>query len=211
VLVSAAVALVAVPFNALLVQVVLDGPVTRWDASLANDLNGFVNGRPRLVDVLQVVSWMGRPPTLAALVAVGVVVLWRKGQVRLIPFVIVTPLLGSFVSTAVKITVDRPRPVVDHPIATAFGKSFPSGHAFSSVVTYGVLLVAFLPMVHERARPWVWKAVALLVLCIGASRVLLGVHFLSDVIAGYVLGFAYLFTAVAAFQTWKRREAATPS
>ena len=90
---------------------------------------------------------MGRPPALAVLVIVAVVVLWRQGQVRLIPFVVLTPLLGSLVNSAVKITVDRPRPEVDHPIATAFGKSFPSGHSFSSVVTYGVLLVAFLPVV----------------------------------------------------------------
>jgi undecaprenyl-diphosphatase len=208
VLVSAAVALIAVPFTALAVQVLVEGPLTRFDGDIADSLNEFVHEHDGFIGFLQAVSWMGRPPALAALVIVAVVVLWRQGQVRLIPFVVLTPLLGSLVNSAVKITVDRPRPEVDHPIATAFGKSFPSGHSFSSVVTYGVLLVAFLPVVRPAWRRLVWVPTAVLVAAIGATRMLLGVHFLSDVIAGYTLGLAFLLTAIATFQTWKRAERA---
>jgi undecaprenyl-diphosphatase len=206
VLVSAAVALVAVPFNLLTFAVVGEGEITRWDGQIAADLNHFVSRNAVLADSLELVSWLGRPPTLWALVTVGVVALWRQGRVRLLPFVIVTPLLGSLVNTAVKLTVDRERPVVDDPIITPFGTSYPSGHAFLSVVVYGVLLVAFLPMVPEPGRQWVWRAVAVLVVAIGASRVLLGVHFVSDVIAGFVLGVAFLLAAIAAFKTWSKRE-----
>ena len=163
VLVSAAVALVAVPFTALAVQVLVEGPLTRLDGDIADSLNTFVHEHDGFIGFLQAVSWMGRPPALAALVIVAVVVLWRQGQVRLIPFVVLTPILGSLVNSAVKITVDRPRPEVDHPIATAFGKSFPSGHSFSSVVTYGVLLVAFLPVVPPARRRLVWVPTAILV------------------------------------------------
>jgi membrane-associated phospholipid phosphatase len=209
VLVSAAVALVAIPFNLLLVQVLQTGPVTRFDGDVADSFNAFMHDHDGFVGVLQAVSWMGRPPALAALVIVGVVVLWRQGQVRLIPFIVLTPILGSLVNSSVKILVDRPRPEVDHPIATAFGKSFPSGHSFSSVVVYGVLLVAFLPSVAPRWRRPVWITAFVLVLAIGMSRMLLGVHFLSDVLAGFTLGLAFLFCAVAAFQTWKREERAT--
>jgi undecaprenyl-diphosphatase len=210
VLLTAAGALVAVPFNLLLLQVIGKGRVTHWDSAVANDLNDVVHPHPLLIDVLQVVSWLGRPPMLAALVAIMVVVLWRIGQVRLIPFVIVTPLLGSLVNTAVKVTVHRPRPLVDHPIAHAYGKSFPSGHAFSSLVTYGVLLVALHPMVSAALRRWLWVAAAVLVLAIGGSRLLLGVHYLSDVVAGFVLGLAWLIAAIAAFEAWSRHEAEAP-
>jgi undecaprenyl-diphosphatase len=208
VVVSVAIALVAVPFTALAVQVLVEGPLTRLDGDIADSLNEFVHEHDGFIGFLQVVSWMGRPPALAALVVVAVVVLWRQGQVRLIPFVVLTPILGSLVNSAVKIIVDRPRPEVDHPIATAFGKSFPSGHSFSSVVTYGVLLVAFLPVVPPAKRRFVWVPAAVLVAAIGATRMLLGVHFLSDVIAGYALGLAFLLAATAAFQTWKRSERA---
>jgi undecaprenyl-diphosphatase len=210
VLVTIAMALVAVPFTLLMLQVIGKGRITRWDSSVANDLNDVVHPHPVLIDVLQVVSWLGKPPMLAVLAIVMVVVLWRIGQVRLIPFVIVTPLLGSLVDTAVKVSVHRPRPVVDHPIAHAYGKSFPSGHAFSSLVTYSVILIALHPVLSVRVRRWLWPAVAVLVLAIGVSRLLLGVHFLSDVIAGYVLGLAWLIAAVAAFEAWAEHESESP-
>jgi undecaprenyl-diphosphatase len=206
VLVSAAVALVAIPFNALTVQVVIEGPVTGIDGDLADALNRAVHDRDEVVWLLQAVSWMGRPPFLVVLVAVAAVVLWRQGQHRLIPFVVLVPLFGSFVNTAVKLTVDRPRPEVDHPITEAFGNSYPSGHSFSSVVTYGVLLVAFLPAVPAARRTFVAAAVGTLVLAIGLTRLLLGVHFLTDVVAGFMLGLAFLLAAIATFQAWKRAE-----
>jgi len=210
VLVTVAMALVAVPFTLLLLQVVGKGRITRWDSSVANDLNDAVHPHPVLIDVLQVISWLGKPPMLALLAIIMVVVLWRIGQVRLIPFVLVTPLLGSLVDTAVKISVHRPRPVVAHPIAHAYGKSFPSGHAFSSLVTYSVILIALHPVLSVRVRRWLWLVLVVLVLAIGVSRLLLGVHFLSDVIAGYVLGVAWLFAAVAAFEAWAKHEAESP-
>jgi len=103
----------------------------------------------------------------------------------------------------VKILVDRPRPVVDHPVATAWGKSFPSGHAMSSTVTYGALLLTFLPVLPGRRRAAAVVATAALVLVIGSSRLILGVHFLTDVIGGYVLGLAWLLGATAAFEIWR--------
>ena len=201
-----ALVLVVVPFSTLLFQVLAKGPLARFDGSLADRLNDWVHRSAGLVDVLVFVSWLGRPLTLAVVVGLAAVWAWRRGQRRLAVFLVVTSIGAGVVDTAVKVLVDRPRPVVDHPIITPFGKSFPSGHAMSSLVSYGSVLLAFLPAIRSRRRPLAIFAVGFLVLVIGCSRLLLGVHFLSDVVGGYVLGLAWLVGAVAAFEIWRTEE-----
>jgi undecaprenyl-diphosphatase len=125
-------------------------------------------------------------------------------------YLVVTSVVGGLIDTAVKILVDRPRPVVDHPIATALGKSFPSGHAMSSTVTYGALALVFLPLLPRRSRPWALGGVVLLVLAIGTSRLFLGVHFVSDVVGGFILGLAWLSASTAAFSIWRTEEGKQP-
>src|SRR5207248_2002408 len=82
------------------------------------------------------------------------------------------------------------------------GKSFPSGHAMGSTLVYGALLLIALPHVSGRARPWLIGATVALVLLISTSRLALGVHFLSDVVGGILLGAAWLLAATAAFRIW---------
>jgi undecaprenyl-diphosphatase len=212
VLLLGAAVLVVVPFATLLFEVVAKGPLVRLDGRVANRLNGWVSGHPLWVSVLKGVSALGGPPFLAALVAVGVAVVWRRGRVRLAVFLVATALGGSLLDSAVKILVDRPRPVVDHAIATARGKSFPSGHSMSSMVVYGALLVVFLPAVQGRgARRAVVAGAAAVILAVGSSRLLLGVHFVSDVAGGFVLGLAWLAGSVALFEAWRVEEGRPPS
>ncbi|MCU1499641.1 MAG: hypothetical protein JWM47_3594 [Acidimicrobiales bacterium] len=205
-LMAVAVVLVAVPFATLTFQVLDEGGMTRADARVADSLNRWVDHGPWVVDVLQAVSWLGRPPLLAGVVAFTVVLVWRPGHRRRCVYLAATALTGGIVDSLVKIAVDRPRPVVEHPIATAFGKSFPSGHAMSSTVTYGALLIAIWPWLSPLARR-VWLAVTiLLVLAVGTSRLFLGVHFVSDVVGGYILGLAWLAAATSVFAVWREEE-----
>jgi len=118
-------------------------------------------------------------------------------------FIVVTALAGSLLDTVVKVAVDRPRPFLVDPVASARGKSFPSGHAMSSTVVYGSVLLAFLPSVARRWRWLVIGATATLVVAIGFTRLALGVHFLSDVVGGIVLGLAWLAMSTAAFSIWR--------
>jgi undecaprenyl-diphosphatase len=113
---------------------------------------------------------------------------------------------GSLVDTAVKLIVNRPRPVVDHPLDTAFGTSFPSGHAMASTLTYGAVLLAFLPVLSRGWRRVAEIATVVVVLAIGSSRLLLGVHFVTDVVGGYLLGLAWLLAATAVFEIWREEE-----
>ena len=208
-LLAVAFVLVTVPFATLLFEVIAKGPLVRMDASVANWMNGWVHRWPALVSALEVVSWFGWPLWLSVTVMAGAgYALWR-GRRRLAVYLVVTVVGGSLVDTGVKLAVNRPRPLVDHPLDTAFGTSFPSGHAMASTLTYGALLFAFLPMIPRRWRRVAVTAAIVMVLAIGCSRLLLGVHFVSDVIGGYVLGLAWLLAASAAFEIWRHEEGLT--
>lgn len=202
-----AAVLVAVPFATLLFQVVAEGPITRLDGRLADDLNDAVHDRPALLAVLRVVTLFGGTVVLTLVATAAVAFVATRGRRRLATFLVVTALGGWLLSSLVKLAVARPRPVVDHEVATAFGKSFPSGHAMSSTVVYGAVLVALLPLVRRRAGRRATVAAALVVvLAVGSSRLLLGVHFLSDVVGGYVLGLAWLAGSIALFEAWREEE-----
>ncbi|MDP1794816.1 MAG: phosphatase PAP2 family protein [Acidimicrobiales bacterium] len=191
------------PFGLLLHQVTTDGPFTELDESAAQWLH------TRLVDndiagtFLRTVSFTGKPIFLTLVVGLPVLWLWRNGARKLVAFLLVVSIGGGVVDTVIKVAVGRPRPKFDEPIATAFGNSFPSGHSMSSLVCYGAVLLVFLPLI-----PKSWRAVSLAVtsiwvLLIGFSRLALGVHFISDVLGGYVLGAAWLIGSVAAFEVWR--------
>ncbi len=111
---------------------------------------------------------------------------------------------------AIKLTVDRARPHLVDPVATAAGKSFPSGHTQSALVGCGILVLVFLPVIDRRARPWLLAAAGLVVLLIGFSRIALGVHYFSDVIGAILIGLAWLLAMTAAFSVWRREERKPP-
>ncbi|MFN2626311.1 MAG: phosphatase PAP2 family protein, partial [Mycobacteriales bacterium] len=184
-------------------QVLNSGRLVRADTALADALHRRTCTSPTIVDVAQGVSIIGSPPVLY--VVVGTAALWcalrRLG--RLAVFLVATCLLGGVVDTVVKVVVDRARPALEGCHVVAHGKSFPSGHAMSSTVAYGALLLVFLPLLAPRLRPWAISAAVALVLLIGLARQALGVHYLSDVLGGYVLGLAWLALATAAFEIWR--------
>ncbi|HVE90798.1 MAG TPA: phosphatase PAP2 family protein [Actinomycetota bacterium] len=210
-LLTFAVILVAVPFGLLLVQVLSDGPFTRIDTEAAEYLHEYARRSPVGIRVLQALSFMGKPVLFYVLIGAASLYLWRRGRRRLIAYLVATSALGGLIDTAVKILVNRPRPVFEDPIATAYGKSFPSGHAMSSTVIYGALLLVFLPVVSRRLRKWLIATVSALVAGIAFSRLALGVHFVSDVLGGIALGLAWLAASTAAFETWREERGKRPS
>jgi membrane-associated phospholipid phosphatase len=198
-----AIVLVFVPFGFLLSQVIDEGPVTVYDRAVVEDLHEVVRANPWLIKPLQIVSFLGKPlwfyivfpPVIAYL-------LWRR-RMRLAVYLVATALVGGLIDTVVKVAVSRDRPVLEDPIATAFGQSFPSGHSFTSVALYGALLLVFMPVVVGLWRRVAITTYVVLVGSIAFSRLALGVHFLSDVLGGLVLGFAWLAASTAAFSIWR--------
>ncbi|MFV1859084.1 MAG: phosphatase PAP2 family protein [Anaerolineales bacterium] len=102
-------------------------------------------------------------------------------------------LFSSYINQALKSTLMQPRPCDLRPevcIVQAEGYGIPSGHAQNAIVFWGVLA-------HGVAKAWAWIAAILLMLLIGLSRIYLGVHFPTDVFAGWAIGIVILGTYVA--------------
>jgi membrane-associated phospholipid phosphatase len=112
---------------------------------------------------------------------------------------------AALLVTTVKLLIARPRPTVGDVVAVASGFSFPSGHSAQAVACYGALawLIAHLT-VTRRSTIAAWAGAALVALAIGFSRLYLGVHWLSDVVGGFVLGAAWLSVTLSAVAAWER-------
>jgi undecaprenyl-diphosphatase len=203
VLFALAVSLVGIPFGLLLHQVTTDGPLTSFDEGAAEDIHAAFAGNDAVINAFKVVSDLGKPIVLALVVGAAGVWLLRRGARKLVVFLAVTCIGGGIVDTIVKVGVGRPRPQVDDPVIEAFGQSFPSGHSMSSLVCYGALYLVFAPLLTTAHRRLALGVAIGLPLLIGFSRLTLAVHYVSDVLGGYVLGAAWLVASVAAFEVWR--------
>ncbi len=157
----------------------------------------------RLVAAMRVVTWLGSAVVLAALGIPLAVVLLRRGCQAAVAVIAVSSLGAVVIVQSVKLLVGRSRPL--DALLDARGASFPSGHAGEALAFYGaVAAVAVLGTGSRRARIAAVAVAAVLVLVVGFSRIALGVHYPSDVLAGYLLCGAWL----AATVTVLRRAAA---
>jgi membrane-associated phospholipid phosphatase len=211
-LAGAALALVAVPF-ALLLFLVQDkwDPLLDVDAGARDDLHSVAVGHHWLVTALKVLSVLGSAWVYLPLFAAVAAWLVYRRLPRLALFVAVTMAGSPLLNAVVKLAVDRARPVLPDPVAHASGKSFPSGHAQSAMVAVGVLLLVFLPALGRRGRRVAVVLAVLWVLAIGFARVTLGVHYVSDVLAGYALGAAWVAAMAAAFNAWRVERGHAPA
>jgi undecaprenyl-diphosphatase len=181
-----------------------------FDQSIVNWLNDRVHDSDGVVQFFKIITWFGNSLTLTVVSIVAMIVLLVRGRRWPAVYVAVTASLGGLANSALKEVVGRARPVVEHPVAMASGKSFPSGHAMSSTVVYGVLLVVFLPLVAKRWHAPAIAVTVVLVLAIGLSRVALGVHFPSDVVVGHLLGVGLVVGSTALFSGRVRNGAGHP-
>lgn len=132
-----------------------------------------------------------QPPWVNLVVALVCVWAWRRrGLGTRALWAMITVLLGWGLGNAVKAVVGRARPVVEHAVDHAPGYSFPSGHATNTTVAAIVLLVLLWPLLRRRGRATGVVLAVAVVLLIGLDRVMLGAHFPSDVLGGYLLGAA---------------------
>lgn len=188
------------PFGFLLDQVVRNGWFVEVDTWAANNLHEVVRHSRLLVFVLEAISFIGTPLWFYLTCIPIAIFLWRRGRKSLVLFLFATGVVGEIIDTIVKNVVNRDRPSLEHPVASAFGHSYPSGHSMASVLVYGSLLMIFMPIIPKaRQRLALWGCVVL-VLAIGFSRLALGVHYLSDVLGGYALGGAWLTACTASFE-----------
>lgn len=201
-----AVVAIGLGFGILLLLVRLHwGPLQSLDRGVAESLNHLLSRHPLLVHIATGISVAGSRMFLLWLAGVAVVLLLFRRRMRLAIYLVVTSVGALLLDPSVKTLVGRLRPVVDVPVASGQGNSFPSGHALDSMIVYGALLLVFLPAVAPRWRKPVAAVPITIVVLIGLSRIALGVHFLSDVLAGWLLGAAWLGVTAYAFRVWRRQ------
>lgn len=207
----AVVVALGVAFGILLLLVRFHwGPLQNADTHADNGVNAYVSRHKALVGVFQSISSLGGPLTLTVLTILAVILMLIRRRPRLALYLAVAGIGAALLDPSLKMLVGRLRPVVHLPVASAPGNSFPSGHALGSMIVYGALLLVFLPAVGRRWRPVLIGLAALIVFAIGFSRVGLGVHYISDVIGGWLLGAAWVAVTAYAFRIW-RREAGHPT
>jgi membrane protein DedA with SNARE-associated domain/membrane-associated phospholipid phosphatase len=152
-----------------------------------------------LTSALQVLTWLGSTAVIIPLaLAAGLYFLIRRHDWQPLA------LLGAAVAGAiglygiVKPLVGRPRPPAAIWIGHYSGAAFPSGHAIQSAAFYAMLALVLGAGLSIRRRAILWSAAALVVLVVGASRIYLGAHWLTDVLAGYALGATWVAIVVTA-------------
>jgi undecaprenyl-diphosphatase len=197
----AAVTVAALIFAALLLLVRLQWPpLESVDHGAAARINSLVAGNHALVTVIKAVTWLGSNGVLWAVIGAAALVLALRKRWRLAIYLLVTGAGALILDPVLKSLVGRLRPVVAHPVAHGAGNSFPSGHSLGSIVCYGAVLLVFLPAARGRWRTVFITVIAALVALIGISRVLLGVHYLSDVLGAWALGITWLGMTAFAFE-----------
>jgi membrane-associated phospholipid phosphatase len=129
---------------------------------------------------------------------------WKRWWPSLVTLIVAVPG-GMLLNELVKVLVQRQRPFVDGPFVDWSGYSFASGHTIGATLLYGQLLLFILPVL--KARHWRLLSIfsaALLVAVVGFTRVALGAHFLTDVLAAIVFGVIWLTLCLVAGKPMRR-------
>ncbi len=167
-----------------------------------------VTERPWVVLVLAVTE-LGAWAILLALPFLAGALLAYRRQRHLAIFVIASPIAGRLLVEAQKAVMGRLRPEQDNPMVIVESFAYPSGHAANSMIVY--LLLALLLVDGEQRRRWAIAAAVALSVAIGVTRVLLGVHWPSDVIGGWAFGLMWVLFSWRYAYTLKRISSTSPS
>ena len=148
---------------------------------------------PVFVSVLRAFTEFGSAEWIGVILFVLVLFFaWKRWWLSLVTLIVAVPG-GMLLNEWVKVIVHRHRPFVDGPFVDWSGYSFASGHTIGATLLYGQLLLFILPAL--KARHWrrlcIFSAISL-VLLVGFSRIALGAHFLTDVLAAIFFGIVWL-------------------
>jgi len=156
-------------------------------------LHQFTN--PTLDRLMLAITYLGDPPIVVPLFLTVFLTLWLR-RYRQEAQIFLIASLGAFIlNNALKLFFRNPRPVLWIRLITETSYSFPSGHALGSMVLYG--MIAFLLARHFPKRAiWFYEIAAVLTGAIGFSRLYLGVHWVTDVVGGWGMGFLWLMICI---------------
>ncbi|WP_235206683.1 phosphatase PAP2 family protein [Paenibacillus tyrfis] len=167
-----------------------ENQLERFDRTYIDWIQSYIS--PKLTIWMKGITELGSFQTLFVLLLVSVsLMVWRKKKWEAL-FFMVAVTGGMLFNQLLKQIFERQRPML-HRIVEETGYSFPSGHSMASIVFYGMLAMLFLMFVKSPALKLLIAVTAgCLIIMIGVSRIYLGVHYPSDVVAGFAAGAAWL-------------------
>ncbi|MFF0411862.1 phosphatase PAP2 family protein [Kitasatospora sp. NPDC004745] len=178
-------------------------PLEQLDQSWIDELHVFAREHRIWTASVQTLSDIGGTITMRALLGIAAAWLWLIGARVLAGWVAAQTLVGWGALWALKLAVDRRRPSFGDPVSHAGGPAFPSGHAMASAITCAVLVGLVWYRVHRRGRTAACTVAAVSVLTIGWTRIALGVHWPSDVVAGWLAAGIVLGAVTALVELWR--------
>ncbi len=177
--------------------------LAQFDAQLAQALQSNID-RPTL-ELFAIVTHLGdRNVTVGIGVLVALFMAWRRWWLQAAIWVLATGF-GGILVRLLKHHFERTRPIHEHALTDSSGWSFPSGHASGAVLVYGMLGYFIIRHTPPRWHIPVALVTVALITFVGFSRVILQVHYLSDVLAGFAVAGAWTALCVTAFEVVRRR------
>ncbi|MGW4381741.1 phosphatase PAP2 family protein [Kitasatospora sp. NPDC004531] len=177
-------------------------PLSRLDDGCVAALHRYAVRHSVWTAAMQTLADLGSPWTMRALLGAAALWLWCVRARVLAGWVVATGLLGWAASAGGRALIGRARPHFVDPVAVGSGMGFPSGHAIASAVTCGTLLVLIWPRADRAVRAVAGTGAALTVLGVGWTRLALGVHYPSDVLAGWAAAAAVTAGVTLAVELW---------
>jgi undecaprenyl-diphosphatase len=160
---------------------------------------------------LDAVTMLGDLRVIAGLATVVLIAEWfRERNSRVVLFLVAVIAGNALITMAVKDLVDRARPALN-PITETLGPSFPSGHSAAAAAFYAAVAVIITRHRGPKAFRALTSCATAVAVAVGCSRVLLGVHWCSDVVAGLALGWGWVAFCVLAVGVGTRADAQAPS
>ena len=190
---------------------VLEGDTQQFDKQILTALRDPANpsrpiGPPWLLSGALDITALGSPTVLGLTVIAVAGFLLLQGTWRTAIFVTLASLGGWFLNNGLKQLFQRPRPDIVPHLREVMSLSFPSGHAMISAAVYLTLGALTMRIAERRLTKFYCMAVAVLAtVLVGASRVYLGVHYPTDVIAGWLIGFSWALLCWIVERTLERR------
>ncbi|HEX4518748.1 MAG TPA: phosphatase PAP2 family protein [Gaiellaceae bacterium] len=168
----------------------IDNGVAKWGARHASAVS---------THILTGITQLGSIEVVIGLCAVLAFVEWRRTRGRwILPFIVIVMAGEELASTVIKDVVDRTRPAFN-PAAASLGPSFPSGHTTTAAAFYAAAALLLGRRRPRAARALISGTAVGITVAVASSRVLLDVHWLTDVIGGLALGWAWFAICAVAF------------
>jgi undecaprenyl-diphosphatase len=186
-----AVVTVAAAVFARIAHAVVQGQTQQFDTAILRWMGSI--GAPWLDAAALEVTALGARVVVYMVVLVASVFMWQSRHHYSAALLWVSVIGSGLINSVLKLTFNRPRPDVFPWRTQHVGlASFPSGHAMTSIVVYGTLAFLVARLAPTRwLRRLVWIVAILVIVLVGLSRLYLGVHYPSDVLAGFVIGAAW--------------------